>query len=92
MRTDLEVRLVREFANGLRSVVASGNSSQEHVWRARILLLSADGIGTMEIRRRTGKGKPTIRRLTAAFHDLQAAINRFVAETNQNSKPFVWTR
>ncbi len=30
----------------------------------------------------------------AAFHsvaDLQAAINRFVAETNQNPKPFVWT-
>jgi hypothetical protein len=23
--------------------------------------------------------------------DLQAAINRFVAETNQNPKPFTWT-
>ncbi|MDP6699818.1 MAG: IS630 family transposase, partial [Candidatus Latescibacteria bacterium] len=28
------------------------------------------------------------------FHsvaDLQAAINRFIAETNQKPKPFVWT-
>ncbi|MBL6599636.1 MAG: IS630 family transposase, partial [Alphaproteobacteria bacterium] len=23
--------------------------------------------------------------------DLQAAINRFVAETNENPKPFTWT-
>ena len=37
----------------------------------------------------------TRRRLKrGVFHslvDLQAAINRFVAETNQNPKPFVWT-
>jgi hypothetical protein len=30
------------------------------VWRARIVLLSADGVGTMAIQRQTGKGKPTI--------------------------------
>jgi Homeodomain-like domain len=37
------------------------------VWRARIVLLSADGIGTMAIRRQTNKGKPTIWRWQARF-------------------------
>jgi len=31
------------------------------------------------------------RRRTGSLPDLQAAINRFVAETNKNPKPFVWT-
>jgi transposase len=37
------------------------------VWRARIVLLSADGVGTMEIQRRAGKAKPTIWRWRARF-------------------------
>ena len=40
--------------------------------------------------------KLTIRRLKrGVFHsivDLQAAINRFIEETNENPKPFVWTK
>jgi transposase len=37
------------------------------VWRARIVLLSADRVGTMAIQRQTGKGKPTIWRWQARF-------------------------
>jgi len=51
----------------LEAVVASRNSPEKHVWRARIVLLSADGIGTMEIQRRIGKGKPTIWRWQERF-------------------------
>jgi hypothetical protein len=40
---------------------------QKHVWRARIVLLSAEGVGTMAIQRQTGKGKPTIWRWQARF-------------------------
>src|SRR5438270_4775163 len=47
--------------------VTSGNSPQKHVWRARIVLLSADRVGTMAIQRQTGKGKPTIWRWQARF-------------------------
>jgi transposase len=39
-------------------VIGSGN---------RIVLLSADGIGTMTIQRQTGRGKPTIWRWQARF-------------------------
>ncbi|CUW39509.1 protein of unknown function [Magnetospirillum sp. XM-1] len=41
----------------LEAVVADRNSPQKHVWRARIVLLTADGIGTVEIMRLTGKAK-----------------------------------
>ena len=51
----------------LDAVIGSGNSPQKHVWRARIVLLSADGLGTMAIQRQTGKGKPTIWRWQARF-------------------------
>ncbi len=51
----------------LDAVIGSGNSPQKHVWRARIVLLSAAGVGTMAIQRQTGKGKPTIWRWQARF-------------------------
>jgi hypothetical protein len=31
---------------------------QKHVWRAQIILATADGCGTTEIMRRSGKAKP----------------------------------
>ena len=51
----------------LDAVIGSGNSPQKHVWRARIVLLSGAGLGTMAIPRQTGKGKPTIWRWQARF-------------------------
>jgi transposase len=67
MRKGIEVRLGPGDRERLEAVIGSGNSAQKHVWRARIVLLSADGVGTMAIQRRTGKGKPTIWRWQARF-------------------------
>src|SRR6516165_330697 len=67
MRKGIEVRFGPSDRDRLEAIIGSGNSSQKHVWRARIVLLSADGIGTMAIQRRTGKGKPTIWRWQARF-------------------------
>src|SRR5215213_6901874 len=44
-------------AHGLAVIAGDRNSPQKHVWRAEIVLLTADGIGTVEIMRRTGKSK-----------------------------------
>jgi hypothetical protein len=44
----------------LAALVADRNSPQKHVWRARIVLLSGEGLGTVEIMRRTGKAKPSV--------------------------------
>src|SRR6202167_3554214 len=65
MRQGVEVRLGPGDRERLEAVIGSGNSPQKHVWRALIVLLSADGVGTMAIQRRTGKGKPTIWRWQA---------------------------
>src|SRR3954466_11305882 len=67
MRQGVEVRLGAGDRERLEAVIGSGNSPQKHVWRARIVLLSADGVGTMAIQRQTGKGKPTIWRWQARF-------------------------
>ena len=53
----------------LETVVANRNSAQKHVWRARIVLLTADGHGTAEIQERTGKAKTVIWRWQERFHE-----------------------
>src|SRR5260370_8431089 len=65
MRKGVEVRLGPGDRERLEAVIGSGNSPQKHVWWARIVLLSAEGVGTMAIQRQTGKGKPTIWRWQA---------------------------
>ena len=51
----------------LEALVADPKTAQKHVWRARIVLLTADGFGTMEIMRRSSKTKPTVWRWQARF-------------------------
>jgi len=51
----------------LEAVVANRNSPQKHVWRAKIVLLTAHGHGTAEIMRRTGKAKTVIWRWQERF-------------------------
>jgi len=67
MRRGVESRLGPGDRERLEAIVGSGNSLQKHVWRGRIVRLSADGVGTMAIQRQTGKGKPTIWRWQARF-------------------------
>jgi len=51
----------------LEAVVADGNSPQKHVWRARIILLSGDGLGTSAIMREAGKSKTCVWRWQERF-------------------------
>src|SRR5215813_13949095 len=44
----------------LEAIVADRNSSSKAVWRARIVLATAEGLGTNAIMRRTGKSKPCV--------------------------------
>ena len=43
------------------------SAPQKHVWRANIILATADGCGTVEIMRRSGKSKPVVWRWQARF-------------------------
>ena len=51
----------------LEAVVADRNSPQKHVWRARIVLLTAEGHGTVEIMRRAGTSKVAVWRWQERF-------------------------
>jgi transposase len=49
------------------AVVMDRNSPQKHVWRAQIVLLTADGCGTAEIMRRSGTSKMAVWRWQERF-------------------------
>ncbi len=51
----------------LERVTRDRSAPQKHVWRAPIILLSADGVGTAAIMRRTGKSKTCVWRWQAQF-------------------------
>ena len=51
----------------LQSIIRDRNSPQKHVWRARIVLLTADGHGTTAVMRAVGKGKTVIWRWQERF-------------------------
>ena len=50
MRTGISFTVSLADRLRLRAIVAAPRSLQKHVWRARIILLSDDGLGTMAIR------------------------------------------
>jgi transposase len=60
MRKGIVVEVSANDRARLAAVVADRTSLQKHVWRARIVLLTADGHGTAEIMRRSGTSKPTV--------------------------------
>src|ERR1700716_3593339 len=67
MRTGIIVNVSAADRSRLDAVAADRNSPQKHVWRARIVLLSADGRGTSEIMRLTGKSKTCVWRWQERF-------------------------
>jgi transposase len=73
MRERTNIRLSAADRGALEAAVADRNSPQKHVWRAKIVLLTADGHGTAEIMRATGKAKTVIWRWQERFQDEGAA-------------------
>jgi transposase len=53
----------------LKALVQDRNTPQKHVWRAEIVLLTAEGVGTNAIMRRTGKSKTCVWRWQERFID-----------------------
>src|SRR5882672_2568225 len=67
MRKDVVVDVSPADRPRLEAIVADRNSPQKHVWRARIILLTAAGVGTVEITRRVGKSKNCVWRWQERF-------------------------
>ena len=90
MRSDVEVRLGPGDRERLEAVLADRNSAQKHVWRARIILATAEGGGTMEIMRRAGVSKPCVWRWQRRF--MEAGVDgllRDISLLRRNSRPTV---
>src|SRR5215470_6925451 len=60
MRKGITIEVTPGDRKRLQSIILDRNSPQKHVWRARIVLLSSDGVGTMAIMRAIGKGKTVV--------------------------------
>ena len=67
MRTGISITITRSVRGRLEAITRDRNASQKHAWRAAIILLSADGVGTNEIMRRTGKSKTCVWRWQERF-------------------------
>ena len=67
MRTGITVVVVPKDHKRLLALAADRNSPQKHVWRARIVLLTAAGHGTAEIMRQAGVAKTSVWRWQERF-------------------------
>src|ERR1700716_3280069 len=66
-RTGISIILKPVDRRRLTTVARDRNAPHKHVWRAEIVLLSADGVGTNEIMRQTGTSKTCVWRWQERF-------------------------
>jgi transposase len=77
MRTGISITVTPKDRRRLEAIVWDRNSPQKHVWRARIILLTAQGVGTAAITRQTGKDKTCVWRWQERFmHEGVAGLTR----------------
>jgi transposase len=67
MRKGISITVTAEDRVRLDTIIRNRNSPQKHVWRARIIVLTADGEGTTAITRAVGKGKTVVWRWQERF-------------------------
>ena len=67
MRTGITFQVSSSDRFRLEGLVRDRNAPQKHVWRASIILLSSDGVGTATIMRQTGKSKTCVWRWQERF-------------------------
>jgi transposase len=67
MRTGVILSVSPADLERLHALVKDRNAPQKHVWRARIVLMSAEGVGTIAIMRETGKTKTCVWRWQERF-------------------------
>jgi transposase len=84
MRTGIAIYVTAADRARLESVVADRNSPQKHVWRARIVLLTAAGIGTNEIKRQAEVAKTAVWRWQERF--MQAGVEGLLRDKTRPSR------
>lgn len=86
MRSGVSISVSAADRRRLETIVGDRNTSQKHVWRARIVLLTADGLGTNAIMAATGKAKTCVWRWQERF--MQAGVGGLLQDkTRPPGKP-----
>jgi transposase len=67
MRIGISITVSTPDRRQLTALISDRNTPQKHAWRAQIVLLSAEGVGTKAIMRRTGKSKTCVWRWQERF-------------------------
>src|SRR5262249_47928549 len=67
MRTGISFTVSSIDRERLSALARDRNAPQKHVWRAKIVLLSGDGVGTVEIMWQTAKSKTCVWRWQERF-------------------------
>ena len=83
MKSDICIWVSPGDRSRLERLVSDRNTPQKHVWRARIVLLSGDRLGTMAIMGRVGKSKPTVWRWQERF--LEEGVDGLLRDRNRGS-------
>src|SRR5271156_609580 len=84
MRTGIFITLKPADRRRLKVLPRDRNTPHKHVWRAEIVLLSADGVGSNEIMRRTGKSKTCVWRWQERF--MQAGYDGLLHDKTRPSR------
>ena len=84
MRDGIIIEVSEADRSRLEAISADRNSPQKHVWRTRIVLLTADGHGTVEIMRRTGKSKTAVWRWQERY--MQQGIDGLLRDKTRKSR------
>jgi DNA invertase Pin-like site-specific DNA recombinase len=84
MRTGISVRLSMSDHTRLMRIPADRNSPQKPTWRARIVLMSAQGVGTNEIMRATRKAKTCVWRWQQRF--MEAGTDGLLTDKTRPSR------
>ena|SRR6201995_5772090 len=88
MRTGIIVKVTAAERDRLKAIVADRSSPQKHVWRAGIVLATAEGLGTVAIMQRTAKSKTAVWRWQERF--AQEGVDGLLRDKTRPSrvKPF----
>ena len=84
MRKGIVIDLRSADRERLERISKDRNAPQKHVWRAEIVLLSADGVGTSEIMRRTDTSKTCVWRWQERF--MQEGVEGLLRDKTRPSR------
>jgi transposase len=84
MRSGISINLSPSDRDRLDQIMKDRNAAQKHAWRAEIVLLTGDGVGTNEIMRRTRTSKTCVWRWQERF--MQEGVEGLLRDKTRPSR------